>query len=152
MSTDPTQNPKPVSKADWKKNRDHSVMAPSGSRITIRIPDIALLVQSGQLPQNLIDVALGRARTDSEEIPTNELVKQEIDFTNFVVKASVVAPVINDEDLPDIPFEDKDFIVQLATRRRDLDAEGEHIAGLSKSEKFRRFRKLGEFSEDVEGL
>lgn len=154
MSTDPAQNDKPISKSAWKKNAAHSVMCPSGSRITIRIPDIALLVQSGQLPQNLIDVALGRARTDAEEIPTAELVKQEIDFTNFVVKASVVEPVVTDEDLgPDgIPFEDKDFIVQLATRRRDLDVEGEHIAGLNSSEKFRQFRKLGEFSEDVEGL
>lgn len=152
MSTDPAQNEKPVSKAAWKKNAFHSVMCPSGSRITIKIPDIAVLVQSGTLPQNLIDVALGRSTSTSEEISTQELVKQEVDFTNFITLSSVVEPAITEADLPEIPFEDRDFLVSIATRRRDLDVEGEHIAGLSKSEKFRRFRRLGEFSEDVEGL
>ena len=137
--------------AGWKKNRNHEVLCPSGTRIVIRIPDLPALIEAGSIPQHLLDAALGVAN-DPDTKPTVELIKQQREFTDVLTALTVVEPKLSETDIPEIPFEDKEFIVAVATRQRDLDVEGEHIGGLTKSEKFRRFRSLGEFSENVEGL
>ena len=144
------QQHKAVSAAAWKKAASHYPLLPSGVRVGIRIPDLPALIETGQIPQHLLEVALGVAAGDTK--PSVDLVKSQREFTDKVVQLTVVEPKLTDEDLAEIPFEDKDFIVAVATRQRDLDAEGEHLAGLTKSEKFRRFRRLGEFDEDVAGL
>ena len=141
---------KPITAAAWKKSAVHTITCPSGAVIGIRIPNIPQLVESGQLPQHLLESALGAA--NDAPTPTEDLIKQEREFTDFIVKTTVVEPEIKDVDLPEIPYEDKEFIVSIATRQRDLDAVGDHIGGLSASAKFRRFRGLGEFSENVESL
>ncbi len=64
---------------------------------------------------------------------------------------TVVEPKLKETDLVDLPYEDQEFIVGVATRQRDLDAEYQHIGGLTKSENFRRFRQLGEFDPTMEG-
>jgi hypothetical protein len=99
----------------------------------------------------LLDAALGVANNPDTK-PTLDLIKQQREFTDVLTALTVVEPKLTESDIPDIPFEDKEFIVAVATRQRDLDAEGEHIAGLTQSDKFRRFRGLGEFGTDVEGL
>jgi hypothetical protein len=142
-------NPK-RSVGDWIQAAEHEPLCPSGFRPKIRIPDLAALIESGEIPQHLLEVAIGVATGDTK--PSVDLVKQQREFTDKLVQHMVVEPTLDAETVSQIPFEDKDFLVALATRQRDLDAEGEHIAGLTKSEKFRRFRRLGEFDEDVEGL
>lgn len=137
--------------AGWKKSRDHEVLCPSGSRIVIRIPDLPALIEAGSIPQHLLDAALGVAGNPDTK-PTLDLIKQQREFTDVLTSLTVVEPKLTESDIPEIPFEDKEFIVAIATRQRDLDAEGEHISGLSKSEKWRRFRGVGEFSSDVESL
>lgn len=135
----------------WKKAATHYPLLPSGVRVGIRIPDLAELVESGQIPNDLIEVALGvAAGTDTK--PSIELIKQQKEFTDILVLKTVVEPRLDEKTVAEIPFEDKDFLVSVATRQRDLDAEGEHLAGLTTSDRFRRFRRLGEFAEDVEGL
>lgn len=148
----PDENTKPAAAtvAAWKKAATHYPLCPSGTRVGIRIPDLAALIEAGEIPQHLLDVALGVVQ--GSEKPSIEMVKSQREFTDRLVAITVVEPKLTEEDLPLIPFEDKDFIVSVATRQRDLDAEGEHLAGLTKSEKFRRFRRLGEFEQDVEGL
>lgn len=139
---------------DWVKAGSHEILCPSGTRIKIRIPDLAAIIEGGDLPQHLIDAALGVANKLSRgeaQKPTKELIAQEREFTDYLVAKTVVEPDLTPEQAREVPYEDKDMIVSIATRQRDLDAEGEHISGLTKSEKFRRFRGLGEFNSSVEG-
>ena len=150
MSTEDTQDTKAVSLSGWKKAATHNVLCPSGSRVGIRIPDFPAMIEAGDIPQHLLDAALGVAG-DADAKPSVELIKQQREFTDNLVLLTVVEPKITPADVGDIPYEDKEFIVSVATRQRDLDAEGEHIAGLTKSEKFRRFRGLGEFDPTLEG-
>lgn len=148
-----------VDAAAWKAAAVHYPLLPSGSRVGIRIPDLAQMIESGKVPNHLLSAALGMAQQHTEDkTPTVEEMtqsaKEEREFTDLLVKETVVEPELTDEDLAPggIPFEDKQLLVAFATRQRDLDAEGEHIAGLTKSEKFRRFRELGEFSPTVADL
>lgn len=149
MSTEEDQPT--VTLASWKKNAKHPVTCPSGSRIVIRIPDLPAMIETGEIPQSLLDAALGAA-AGAAETPTVEVMAKQREFTDHILMKSVVEPKLTAADVADIPYEDKEFLVAVATRQRDLDAEGEHIGGLTKSEKFRRFRKLREFDSDVESL
>lgn len=143
--------PQVASVSAWKRAATHYPLCPSGVRVGIRLPDLAEMVEAGEIPNDLVEVALGVASGENKT-PSVELIKQQYEFTKLLVQRTVIEPKISDADYADIPFEDKDFLVSLATRQRDVDAEGEHLAGLNKSERFRRFRRIGEFSEDVEGL
>jgi len=136
--------------AGWKKAALHYPLLPSGSRVGIKIPDLPRLIEAGQIPQHLLDAALGVAE-QSDARPTPELIAQQREFTDTLVCLTVVEPKISMTDMADVPYEDKEFLVAIATRQRDLDAEGEHIAGLTRSEKFRKFRLLGEFDPSLEG-
>lgn len=138
--------------AGWKAAATHEVLCPSGFRVKIRIPNLPAMIEAGELPQHLLDAALGVARGGDAAEPSIDLIKKQREFTDHLVMKSVIEPTIEPADLREIPFEDMEFIVQIATRQRDLDAEGEHIGGLTKSEKFRKFRGLGEFDPNVEGL
>lgn len=133
----------------WKKAAVHDVVCPTGVTVTIKIPDIPALIEAGAIPQHLLDTAIGVINGDE---PTVEMIKQQREYTDLVTMMSVVEPKLTEADLKDIPYEDKDFIVAIATRQRDLDAIGNHIAGLTKSEDFRRFRELGEFRPDVASM
>jgi hypothetical protein len=150
-----------VDKAGWKAAAIHYPLLPSGARVGLRIPDLAAMIETGQVPQHLLSAALGLAQQSpdgDQKVPTVEdmtkSAAEEREFTDLLTLASVVDPEITEEDVQPggIPFEDKQFIVALATRQRDLDAEGEHIAGLTKSEKFRKFRRLGEFEPTLEDV
>jgi hypothetical protein len=156
-----TEAPKAASTAAWKRAGVHYPLLPSGTRVGLRIPDLAAMIETGQVPNHLLSAALGLAKAQNEEenkIPTpeelTENAAQDREFTDLLVLEAVVEPKLTEDDVKPggIPQEDKQFIVALATRQRDLDAEGEHIAGLTKSEKFRRFRGLGEFDTSLEGL
>jgi hypothetical protein len=146
-----TEETAPVSVSAWKKAAKHVVKCPSGVDVGIRIPDLPALIEAGEIPQNLLDAALGAA-SGSDERPSKELIIQQREFTDRLVQLTVIEPKLTEADVSEVPYEDKEFLVAVATRQRDLDAEGKHIAGLDKSERFRRFRRLGEFEPDVEGL
>lgn len=146
-----TEAPKAVSLSAWKKNAIHYVTCPSGSVVGIKVPDLPAMIEAGNIPQHLLETAIGVARQENPE-PSIELIKKEREFSDVLVKITVADPKLSDEDVSSVPYEDKEFIVQIATRQRDLDAEGEHIGGLTKSEKFRRFRSLGEFDPALEGV
>ncbi len=137
--------------AAWKKAGLHTPLLPSGSRVTIRIPDLPRLIETGKIPNHLLDAALGVAANDEDAQPTKELITQQREFTDSLVLLTVVEPKLTEADMEDVPYEDKEMIVAFATRQRDLDAEGEHLAGLTKSDKFRKFRLLGEFDPALEG-
>lgn len=134
----------------WAQAAYHDVTLPSGSDVQIRIPDLPRMIETGEIPQHLLDAALGVANKPAAT-PSKELIVQQREFTDCLVKLTVTDPVLTPEDLPGIPYEDKEMIVEIATRQRDFDAEGNHIGGLDKSEKFRNFRGVSSLYSDVEG-
>lgn len=136
MSTAPTV----ASKAGWKKNAKHSICLPSGTWVEIVVPDLARLIETDQIPQNLLDAALKAAGRGGDGQMTKEAIIQEREFTDKLVQITVVTPALTTEDLHEIPYEDKVMLVEISTRQRDLDAEGNHIGGLHTSERWRRFR------------
>lgn len=141
----------------WKKASVHYPLLPSGSRVGLKVVDLSAMIESGQIPNHLLNAAVGiaSAQQNEDKVPTVEEItksaKEEREFTDLMVLAAVVEPKLSEADVTEVPVEDKQFIVAVATRQRDLDAEGEHIAGLTSSEKFRRFRGLGEFEPTLEG-
>lgn len=153
--TDEKTQPK-ATVASWKKAAFHEPMLPSGFRPKIKIPDLPALIEAGQIPQHLLEAALGVARAALEDkVPSVEELTQnaieEREFTDLMVLMSVIEPKLTEADVRDIPVEDKQFLVSLATRQRDLDMEGEPLGDLMKSEKYRRFRGVGEFDPTLEG-
>jgi hypothetical protein len=153
--TNTAASPKPIKSLDaWAKAAVHTVMCPSGTAIEIRIPDLAGLIEGGELPQHLLQAALKAAGNQSfseEKEVTVDDIRREREFTNFLVAKTVVTPALTPETATQVPTEDREMIAALALRLRDLDAEGSHIAGLDSSEKFRKFRGLGEFEPTLEG-
>jgi hypothetical protein len=149
---------KATTAAAWKKAAVHNILVPSGVRVDIKIPDLPALIEAGTIPQHLLDTALGVARQQAqvEEEPDpakiKELIAHQREFTDTLTALTVVNPKISVEEAHDLPYEDREMLVAIGTRVRDLDAEGEHIAGLTTSERFRRFRELGEFRPTLEGL
>lgn len=145
--------PKVISKAAWKKAAFHTITCPSGVVVGIRVPDLAALIEAGQIPQHLLEAALEAAgQTSDVKPPSVEAVVQQREFTDKLTQLTVIEPKLETEDLAEIPFEDKELICAIALRVRDVDALGDHIAGLDKVEKFRRFRGIGEFRPNVEGV
>lgn len=144
---------KTTTKAAWKKAATHEgVRCPSGVLVDLRIPDLPALIEAGTIPQHLLEAAIGAAAPSAVDSPAADLIAKEREFTDVLVSLTVVNPSISEEDAREIPYEDKKMIVEIAMRQRDWDAEGEILGGLMLSEKFRRFRGLGEFDSTLAGL
>lgn len=140
--------------AAWKKAKLHEVVLPSSYKVTIKIPDLSSMIETGQLPQTLLDTAVKAAKGEitAEQEQTPEMAAKEREFKELVCVAALVEPKITVADVGDLPVEDLDMIVEFACRQREFDAEGNHLSGLHLSEQFRRFRRIAELYEDVEGL
>jgi hypothetical protein len=148
-TTDETKDQALATAAAWKQAGNHTIRLHSGAYVKIRIPDLPAMIEAGSIPNNLLDVALAIAGGAQPKEVNKELIAQSKEFTDVMVEKTVIAPRIGpgeDEiDIKDVPVEDKQLIVEIATRQRDVDAEGHYLSGLETSEKFRRFRRIGEF-------
>lgn len=122
----------------------HYVTLPSSAVVGIEIPDLPELIASGDLPNDLVDIAVKIAQggADVSEELTRDAITKQPEFYRFVVKLTVKEPAVNDELYDRLPFEDKEMIVALATRQRDIDALYQHIGGLHTSTRWRKFRGL----------
>lgn len=140
--TEVDETQKAVTASNWKKAAKHYPLLPSGVRVGIKLPDLPAMIEAGEIPQDLIEAAIGYANGQGPKEPDVESVAKDRRFRDELVKATVVEPKLTEDDLKDVPVEDKDLLVAFALRREDMDAEGEHLAGLTKSEKFRNFRGL----------
>lgn len=148
--TDETQQPaKPTSLSAWKKAKRHTITLPSASVVEIEVPDLPNLVKAGQIPNDLLDIAIGVAQ--GKKVKREDIVDQA-DFYNKLCAMTVKVPEVTEADFASgaIPFEDKEMLVEIATRQRDLDAVGHHLAGLEKSKSFRAVRGLLTGFEDLE--
>lgn len=152
MSAQTNSRPKVSTKAQWKSAKRHYPTLPSGVVVGVEIPDLPNLVKAGAIPNELIDTAIAVA---SGRKPTRDDIVQQADFYNKLCALTVVEPAdITEADFAagEFPFEDKEMLVEFATRQRDLDAIGHHLAGLEKVKDFRNFRGIFGGDEDVEGL
>jgi hypothetical protein len=142
---------KSASLAAWKKNRNHSITLPSSTVVEIVIPDLPGLVKTGAIPNELVDIAIGVAQGKKV---TREDIIQQADFYNKLCALTVTAPTVTEEDFSSgaLPFEDKEMIVEFATRQRDIDVVGHHIGGLEKVAEFRSFRGISAQYESLENL
>ena len=144
-----TEQTKAATLAGWKKAAVHYPLLPSNTRVGIKIPDLPAIISGGELPNSLLDAAIGVTSKGADDItPTKELIKEQSEFFDHLVKITVVEPQLSDDDLKDIPFEDKEMIVEIATRRRDMDAEGKHLAGLKPIRAWESFRE-GEYGVEA---
>jgi hypothetical protein len=151
---------KTTTAAGWKKAGIHTIVTHTGEVVKVKIPDLPRLIEAGEFPQHLLDAALAAAGEQTEVAESTpksieelvERIKQQREFSDKVVELTVVEPKLTAADVADIPFEDRDFVVAIALRLREYDAEGNHISGLDRSQRFRTFRGLTGVGEDVEGL
>lgn len=144
-----------ISLSQWEKKGVHTITTHSGAVVEIRLPDIVELIESGVIPQHLLETATrvaNAAQTGNVPEVSLEQLMQQRDFVNAVTVASLVTPKVTNETVNKVPIEDRELITQIATRARDRDAVGDHIGGLHESEKWRRFRQVGEFDPTLAGL
>jgi hypothetical protein len=141
MTTTADETAKVTTLAAWKKNKTHTVTLPSSTIVEIQIPDLPSLIKAGKVPNQLLDIALGA--TEKKKV-TKEDIEQQADFYNILASLTVTTPVVTQDDFSSgaLPFEDKEMLVEIATRQRDLDAVGKHIAGLDKVASFREYRNI----------
>lgn len=135
--------PKNTTTAQWKKKAEHTITLPSGAIVTLRIPNLPLMLKAGSIPNELLAVA---KQAVNQQVPTPEetdgLIESIADFQEYLVLEAVTDPQIEAADYPKIPYEDVEMIADIATRQRDMDAVGHHIGGLEAIDSFRRFRSL----------
>lgn len=136
--------------AGWKKAKNHLITCPSGTQVTITLPDIPALIEAGTIPNHLVEAAIGAVKGTTTI--DRQFVIEQADFVNRIVALSVVEPKLTDADVKDVPVEDRELIAEIATRQRDLDALGHHIGGLHEDRDFRRFRGLDGLDAALEGL
>lgn len=126
--------------AAWKKAAVHDITLSSGVEVKIKLPNLPELVASGDFPNHLVEVAISVASGETKV--TAEEVKAQAEFFREVVSRTLVEPALTVDDVKELPFEDVELLAAIATRQRDVDALGHHIAGLDKSDDWRRFRGI----------
>lgn len=145
-----TATPKAATLAAWKKSKLHYVTLPSATVVGIEIPDLPQLIKTGSLPNELLDAAIREAEGEGKKREiTREDIIERADFYNKLCVLTVKEPTLSEEDAAGIPFEDKEMVVEFATRQRDLDAIGHHLGGLEKVKDFRKFRGISSVLEDL---
>lgn len=137
-------------KQGWKDAKVHAVVLNSGVEVDITIPNLPLMIKTGQIPNDLVELALGVMQGTVKV--TAEMTAEQADFFAMLVSKIVVDPPVEPEDYADLPYEDVEMLVEIGTRQRDLDALGRHIGGLHTSAEFRRFRSLDGFDTPLEGV
>lgn len=136
-----------TSKSAWKKAGVHTVTLPSGAVVNIRIPNLAQMAQAGELDNDLLQYAVPNLPTDPDEEPTPEQKKENLTklaaFHQWLVSKTLVDPALDPDEVKDtVPTPDLEVLVELASRRRDMDVVGHHIGGLEVSADFRKFRGI----------
>lgn len=137
------------SKAAWTKRAVHHITLPSGFQPDIKIPNLALLAKLNKIPEKLRQIAaqealepgsgLDAARDSTGQIDP-EVVKESVELQEWLVIEMVVNPVLTVEDLPGLPQEDLEMLVEIAERRRDTDATG-HCIGVEPLNRWVPFRE-----------
>lgn len=145
MSKTDEQFTAPKDVAGWKNAKRHTIVLHSGVSVDIEIPNLAQMIKTGQIPNDLMEAAMGAMQ---KQRITPELLSEQADFYEKLVVMTVKNPEITEEDVKDLPAEDVEMIVEFATRQRDTDAVYHHMSGLHASRDWRRFRGV-DFSDEA---
>jgi hypothetical protein len=137
------------SKAAWKKKSTHTVTLPSSAVVTITIPSLAKLIKTGQIPNTLVDAAIG---VQERRKVTRDDIEREWEFTTWLIPIMVVDPEVSAEDVADLPWPDIEMLVGFASRNNDMDAVGHQLGGLETQAKFRDFRGIITTDPDLLGV
>jgi hypothetical protein len=151
LPTDEERAPAVVKTAeDLKKRAVHrGVFLPSGAIVDIKIPNLALLIKSGTLPNDLVESAL---KTQQVDEVTREMIEENWKYTEFILPRMLIQPKITAEDVPDLDALDIELLTNLAARRTDTDAIGRQLGGLDTQEAFRAFREVESLREALGGF
>lgn len=149
MSTTPST----TSKSAWKKAGVHTVTLPTGAVVKIRIPNLAQMAQAGELDNDLLQYAVPSLPENPEEEPSPEQKKENLtklaNFHQWLVSKTLVEPTLSPEEVKEtVPTPDLEVLVELASRRRDMDVVGHQIGGLEVSADWRKFRGIPAGDED----
>jgi hypothetical protein len=125
--------------------------------VKIRLPDLTRLLKNDLLPERLRAVALKQAFADVEPEPQSEngstndaeryeTAKEMATLLDWLVADMVLEPELTQDDVETIPGEDRDMLVAIAQRERDIDALGVTLGvePLSRWDTFRRFHECAE--------
>jgi hypothetical protein len=133
----------------WAGHKRHTVTLLSGAVVEIEIPNLPKMIALGQVPNALMSAAMQFAQKPKV---TPELLQEQYEFTKYLASETVKVPAVRPEDVEALPTEDVEMIIEFATRQRDMDAVGHHLAGLEKIESFRRIRRIPDLDSDLERL
>ena len=135
-------------KTEWKKRKVHTdVVCPSSAVVDIQLPNLTQMLESGEIPNELVDIATAAQTTGSD--PSPDALIEFAKLQRHLIAKTVVRPEITPEDVTDLPPEDVEFLSDIANRRRDVDAVGNQIAGLDTVAKYANFRDKPDSDEDV---
>ncbi len=153
MSAEDTQTEtEPRTAEGWKKRKVHKgITLPSGQVVDIQIPNLPVMAESGELPNELLDSAM--EQNQARKI-TLDLLKKTWEFTKFIIPKTVVSPAITEADVVDLPTVDLEMLASFASRKSDMDAVGHQLGGLETVKSFRQIRgifTLDEALADSEG-
>lgn len=145
-----------ASKSAWKKAGVHTVTLPSGTVVKIRIPNLSQMAQAGELDNELLQYAVPSAADldPDAEAPTSEQKKENLTklarFHQWLISKTLVDPTLTPDEVKDtVPTPDLEVLVELASRKRDLDAVGHQLGGLEVSADWRKFRGIDAGYEDL---
>jgi len=144
-----------TTKTAWFKAKRHEgVTLPSGTVVTVEIPNLSLMLKTGQLPNALVEAAVTQqnAAAKGDASITREMIEEQWDYYAFLVSKTVVEPSITPEEVAEIPAEDIEMLVEIATRQRDMDAVYRHLSGLDTQDSFRQFRGLATSFADMDNV
>jgi len=105
-----------IRKLKEKREAGSNIKLPSGIVVCVRSPDISELISSGDIPNELLSIALGK--DDALEKMTAEGIKKGMEMMDLMVRYSLVSPKVVDVDpkegeilISDLSQEDKTYIV-----------------------------------------
>lgn len=160
----------------WQRRAAHSITLPSGQKVKIRIPGIATLLEHGDLPEDLFEIATAEL-TDTVAAPGAdgmpvvisgavqlvskaddreqklERIREFASFQRHLVAAALVEPELSYEEVTDavregsLPEDDLAMIAEIVQRIRFRDARGVMI-GVEPLERWATFREKHGCSED----
>jgi len=165
MGTTKSENAPSPSLAAWQARSVHTVTVWSGQRLKIRIPGIATLLEQGDLPDDLLELALMEltseggatavlaaelSNANGNKEQTLERLRKYGAFQRHLVCAAIVAVegkpgkwqdvTLSLDDLAEFPEDDLAMVAEFVQRLRSHDARGVRI-GVEPLDRWATFRQ-----------
>jgi hypothetical protein len=167
MTTTEVERPsvrKTATKTSWLKSGTHTITTYTGHVIKIKYPNLALMMRIGLIPTHLrataVKVAKGEVTTsgaaalgvgedlaEPEGDEAYEEILRVVELMDLLIAEMVVEPKLSQEDIDAMPGEDRDLLLAIANRERDVDAAGVRL-GVEPLSRWDTFRERHHCTED----